>query len=130
MDRRTFIQLSAVGAVAVTVPQIHCRANPDNVLQFPGTLSSICDEKTICELGQAYIQNHPSENKSSRLQDLLLSNTDGKEMSSSTDTEALAVFLDKKIVADFKNANTVILKGWVLSLTEARQCALYSLTSA
>lgn len=130
MDRRSFLQLSAIGAVAITVPLIHCRANPDNVLGFPGTLSSICDEKTIRELGQSYIQKYPSENKSSKLQDLLLTGPDGNEISSSADTDTLATFLDKKIRADFKNTNTVILKGWVLSLTEARQCALYSLTSA
>ena len=29
-------------------------------------------------------------------------------------------------VNDFESGNTVIVNGWILSLTEARQCALYS----
>jgi hypothetical protein len=31
------------------------------------------------------------------------------------------------IQRDFAEGRTVLLDGWVLSVTEARQCALYSL---
>ncbi len=72
MDRRKFLQISAVGAVAITLPLVHCKPKPNDLLEFPGTLSSICDEKTIRELGQAYLQKFPAENKSSGLQDLLM----------------------------------------------------------
>jgi hypothetical protein len=37
--------------------------------------------------------------------------------------------IDKKKKEDFAKSNTVIVKGWVLSRTEARQCALYTLTA-
>jgi hypothetical protein len=35
-----------------------------------------------------------------------------------------------QIQADFAADRTVMLDGWVLSVTEARQCALFSLTPA
>jgi hypothetical protein len=31
---------------------------------------------------------------------------------------------------DFEKGRTVVLNGWILSLTEARQCALFSLVTA
>jgi hypothetical protein len=128
MDRRTFLQISAVGAVAISLPMVHCKPKPSDLLEFPGTLSSICDEKTIRELGQAYLIKFPGENKSSRLQDLLMEGHEGKN--GTDDADAIAAMLDKKIHEDFRISKTIIIKGWVLSLTEARQCALYSLTKA
>ncbi len=127
MDRRTFLQISAVSAVAISLPMVHCKAKPGDILEFPGTLSSICDEKTIREIGQAYLVKYPGDSKSSKLQELLMEGYDGK---SSDDADAITAMIDKKIHTDFRNARTEILKGWVLSLTEARQCALYSLTRA
>jgi hypothetical protein len=32
----------------------------------------------------------------------------------------------KQVRADFAEGHTVIVDGWLLSTTEARQCALYS----
>jgi hypothetical protein len=128
MDRRTFLQISAVSAVSITLPMVYCKPKPNDLLEFPGTLSSICDEKTIRELGQAYLRKFPGENKSSLLQDLLMEGHENKN--GTDDSEAIAAMLDKKIHEDFKTSKTVIIKGWVLSITEARQCALYSLTRA
>jgi len=130
MDRRTFIQLSAVGAVAISLPQLHCKPTPEGLLEFPATLSTICDEKAIKEIGSAYLQIFPEENKSSRLRQQLLKDIDGKEIASTSDVDILSLHLQKKIHEDFRTSHTVILKGWVLSLTEARQCALFSLTGA
>jgi hypothetical protein len=36
--------------------------------------------------------------------------------------------LDARIRADFAAGRTVTVQGWVLARTEARQCALFSLT--
>jgi hypothetical protein len=125
MDRRTFLQISAVGAVAISLPSVQCKPRPRDLLEFPGTLSSLCDEKTIRELGSAYLQKHPGENKTSTLEGLLLEGYTGK---GTEDVDAISAMLDTKIHTDFKYSRTIILKGWVLSVTEARQCALYSLS--
>jgi hypothetical protein len=130
MDRRTFIQLSAVGAAAISLPQLHCKPTPEGLLEFPTTLSTICDEKTIKQIGSEYLHTFPEENKPSRLRRQLLRDTNGKEIASTTDVDILTLHLQKKIHEDFRTSHTVILKGWVLSLTEARQCALFSLTGA
>ncbi len=37
--------------------------------------------------------------------------------------------MSEKVQADFDNGETVVVRGWVLSRTEARQCALFSLTN-
>lgn len=42
------------------------------------------------------------------------------------DNTQLAQLLEENIRNDYSSGNIVTLKGWVLSLTEARQCALYS----
>jgi hypothetical protein len=127
MDRRTFLQISAVGAVAISLPMVQCKTKPNELLEFPATLSSLCDEKTIRELGVAYLQKYPGENRNSTLQSLLLEGYAGK---GTEDEDAISAMLDNKIHTDFKNSRTVVLKGWVLSLTEGRQCALYSLSKA
>ena len=36
----------------------------------------------------------------------------------------------RRVRADFERGRTVTVLGWVLSVTEARQCALYSLRAA
>jgi hypothetical protein len=38
--------------------------------------------------------------------------------------------LDGLVRYDFAHGRTVVVDGWVLSVTEARQCALFSLLSA
>lgn len=128
MDRRTFLQISAVGAAAISLPMVYCKPKTNDLLEFPGTLSSICDEKTIREIGQAYLRKFPGENKSSRLRELLQEGRESK--GNADDADAIAAMLEKKIKDDFRSSQTIILKGWVLSLTEARQCALFSLTRA
>jgi hypothetical protein len=38
--------------------------------------------------------------------------------------------LEQQITVDYQSGNTVLLNGWLLSKTEARQCALFSLSKA
>ena len=38
----------------------------------------------------------------------------------------LEALLNQKIQQDFEAGRTVVVNGWVLSQTEARQCALFS----
>jgi hypothetical protein len=42
--------------------------------------------------------------------------------------ESLRVLLNRRIREDFRLGNTVSLKGWVVSLTEARACAFSALS--
>ena len=38
-----------------------------------------------------------------------------------------SAYLDQLVSADFRENRTIMIDGWMLSITEARQCALYSL---
>jgi hypothetical protein len=42
-------------------------------------------------------------------------------------TQELIYQIDHKIKQDFEAGRTVVIKGWVLSQTEALQCALFHL---
>jgi hypothetical protein len=68
-----------------------------------------------------------AETKENQLVDLLLTDTAGKSAPESTDSTFLETLMEQKIHRDFEIGNTVNVKGWVLSATEARQCALFSI---
>ena len=78
----------------------------------------------IKDAGKAYLKKTPAENDDNKLEQLL-ANDDA--IANSTDEKAIHEYLDKKIKHEFETGNTVLIKGWVLAVTEARQCALFSL---
>ena len=126
MKRRDFIQLSAFAAAATSFPLLHsCSpSTTENNLSKPLFLSRLFDEKTMKEAGKAYIKKTPTENNKKKLIQLL---SDNSSISESSDQNDILRYLDQKVKHDFETGNTVLVKGWVLSVTEARQCALYSL---
>ena len=100
MERRRFILLSFTAAAVVA----GCRSSQD--APGPGMLSSLCDEKTLHAIGRDYLQQHPAEKNRDVLKKLVL---------------------NKDVRHDFQTGNIVTIQGWVLSITEARQCALLTL---
>jgi hypothetical protein len=109
MKRSAFIFLTLAGTASLAIPSIGCRHEPDP-LAHPDFLSHVCDAATIARIGEAYRNQVPDEAQKDKLIGLLKAGIDPRH-----------------IQAEYAAGNTVILKGWVLSLTEARQCALYSL---
>jgi hypothetical protein len=81
-------------------------------LETPDFLSHICDTPTIRQLGAAYRAQTPAEATQETLITLLQPGITAQTIRS-----------------DYANGNIVTLRGWVLSRTEARQCALFSLDS-
>jgi hypothetical protein len=69
----------------------------------------------------------PVESKEDQLVDLLLIDETGKSISRSSDLSTINSLENQKIKHDFDTEKTIVVKGWVLSITEARQCALFSL---
>ena len=126
MQRRTFIHLSAYTALALTLPTIDgCGLNStDKVLSQPLFFSHLVDTKTINEAGLAYRKLFPAENSQSVLNKLLLGSN------ASNDKTMIQKQLVELVDQDFREGKIITAKGWVLSLTEARQCALYSILSA
>ena len=94
----------------------------------PVFLSHICDAKTLKEIGAAYREKFAGESNEKQLTDLLLTDSSNKIVPVNSEDAFISSLLEQKIKKDFETGRTVIVKGWILSETEARQCALFSLT--
>ena len=116
MKRRNFILLGAAGVAAVSIPtafHFFGDVEYDKALADPQSLSLIWDTQTIISTGNKYRLQTPAENTERSLVKKL---------------KADLLTLEEKIRKDFETGNTVIVDGWILSKTEARQCALFSIT--
>ena len=125
LDRRRFLQLSALGIVAA-VADSACSASsdrPDAAVDRPQLLAMLGPER-VRQLGAHYRASTPSENTVDALSAALSSGL-GLQIPFLKNGS-----LDGQIRDDFAAGRTVVVDGWVLSVTEARQAALFSLTPA
>jgi len=120
MKRRNFI-LFAGGALAVIAIANHFFANVDypRALALPGSLTPIMDSKELKELGLVYRSLIPDESRERTVAKRLMEKL-------SADDNAFTTSLDEVIKKDFAEGNIIEVRGWILSKTEARQCALFS----
>jgi hypothetical protein len=127
MQRRKFLHVSAVATTAIAITGISCKRHYPayyNVLDKPAKLSGICDLNTIRKIGMNYQLQTPVESSLDKLADLLSEDSAGNKISSSSDDLFIQNQISQKIKHDFETDNTVIVNGWVITVTEARQCAL------
>lgn len=131
MTRRAFV-LSVLGtAAAFFLSQIGCRekvSSKTTVLFMPAFLSLIIDENAIRKIGQAYISFAPNQTTESFLISKLMTDQNGKPLSRTLSASNISLALRKKIEQDFIKGQYLFVDGWVLSETEAQQCALFSLS--
>jgi hypothetical protein len=102
-----------------------CRTNRKGNMELPSFLAGIVEEKSIMEIGSGYCDSFPNEKDKEVLQRILLEGyADEKK-----DQNSIIIFLQEKVNRDFLEEvdKVVVINGWVLSRTEARQCALYFL---
>ncbi|HEV8507707.1 MAG TPA: hypothetical protein VGQ53_19990 [Chitinophagaceae bacterium] len=131
MKRRSFIQLSLYSGAAITISFFGCGTGSEVANKpwvQPQLLSHICDARTVREIGASYRQRFNSENHEKQLINILLTDSTNKIVPLSSEDTLINSLLEQKIQKDFETGNTVIIRGWILSVTEARQCALFSLT--
>ena len=124
MKRRKFILLSGLGLSAIAAPTWYYTSNTtsyDQLLIEPELLSHIWDGATIGKMGGAYRTQFPDENTAKQLGSFL-------SQYASTESTTTIESLRRQISEDFRQENTVMIDGWILSRTEARQCGLFSLT--
>lgn len=132
MRRRQFLQLSAMGGTVILVTGMSCNGRHPvsyDILGKPEELAQICDLKTLREIGMTYRAQTASEVDSDKLAGLLLTDSAGNPVSSASDQSYVQSLISNKINRDFETGNIVIVKGWILSVTEARQCALLFLNN-
>lgn len=121
-----------LGAAAFILPVAGCfHRGALKALSEPQVLMRLCDARTIQRMGEAYRNQVPSESEKEALSDRLLVSSSGNTLTEKekTDNSAIHAFLNKKILLDFEAGRIVTLRGWMLSQTEARQCAMFSLLS-
>lgn len=125
MQRRSFIHLSAFTTAALVMPFVNgCSYNQLNTEARPLFFSRLTDIKTILQIGEDYRKTHPTENNKNKLSELLLADAGLKTTTNDSTTRFM---LDNCVMNDFKTGKIITIKGWVLSITEARQCALFSI---
>ena len=79
----------------------------------PDLLDILDDEDAVRAIGLAYRRRFPAHDDAEALGGMLAAET--------------AKPLSTRVQADFAHGRTLQLNGWILSVTEARQCALYSM---
>lgn len=92
----------------------------------PRTLRPLFDDATIIRFGVAYRLIVPQEDRQQTLLELVGAEHDYGTGRSSNKVSGTIDMVDR-VKKDFKDNNIVTLDGWIISSTEARQCALTSI---
>ena len=129
LDRRRFLQLTAGGVVASFASAACARDGGEDddelTLARPDLLELLGAER-VRRIGQRYRAAVTSENSRAALR---------AAIAQSRRRGFLLPWIwhrsiEQQVRADFAAGRTVVVDGWVLSATEARQCALFSLVLA
>jgi hypothetical protein len=130
MKRRTFIYTGvAIAAVAGLGDLLFWNNEPKWRKQpflYPFILSNILDEESLRIIGNSYRIMKPDENSGAKLSKAIKSRM--STIQTVTNMENQATEIERNVEMDFKSNKLIIIKGWVISETEARQCALLSLS--
>lgn len=137
MERRLFLKTTAAGALALGLPQVICAGESNSIgtLLISSESLRLLGEANVRSIGQRYLSVRPDERDPDRLTERILSNLrPGLDSHHSRGRSTVAAFeianaLRRRVVEDFATRRTIRLDGWVLSITEARQCALFVLLS-
>jgi hypothetical protein len=124
LDRRRFLQLTAAGVVA-SLAESGCTGDAGEDAQslaHPALIEMFGPERAR-EIGTQYRARMPKENTAAALR-AAISNSRHKAFPWTGHRS-----IEDQIRDDFADGRTIVVSGWVLSETEARQCALYSLSA-
>ena len=112
--------MAAVGAVWTAT--VRGRApDPLAILATPQLLDVLRDEQAVRDLGRRYRMEVPAEDDVRALTQAIIAEP------YTTSPMPLGTRVTAEVRRDFAEGRTITLNGWILSVTEARQCALFSL---
>jgi hypothetical protein len=97
-----------------------------SLLARPRLLEIFHGERIVLDLGRTYRALIPGESERDTLARAIMGGTPGAA-SFEASPAAVTERIHHQVQYEFATGATVTLKGWVLSVTEARQCALCSL---
>ena len=121
LDRRQFLSATAAGAALTFIGATRVEHDAASVLHdlaHPELLGAL-GANTVREIGEAYRTLVPAESDHAALETVLRA-----------ELRAAHSTIDDPVHADFAAGRVIVVRDWVLSRTEARQCALFSLRSA
>ena len=128
MDRRQFLRVTAIGAVTgLSVPVVGAAARGAGdrtlrALAYPDLLAVLGAER-VHAIGVSYREATPAERDADALRTAIaIARTPEGAGGEHARLDSRAL-----VARDFADERTVLVDGWVLSVTEARQCALFSL---
>lgn len=129
MKRRKFLWYSTVISVSALFPLTGCEKDTelDDFISLPTTLSNIYNKETIISVGKAYLKMFPDEKNKNELETQLMKAFNVKRSVNQLNIKQFLEIIDDQIKVDFEENNIVIVDGWVLSKTEVRQCAYFSI---
>jgi hypothetical protein len=125
VDRRQFLRY--LGATAVSVANTGCKSGPGYDVQSlaqPDLLATLGIGE-VRNIGQRYRALNRSESDTNAIRSAILDSRPLAARLGMTNTPIATL-----VRADFEDRRTVVLDGWILSVTEARQCALLSSLTA
>jgi hypothetical protein len=127
MKRRNFIIYASTTAVVLPVAYyIEKHYWQSDPLVSPELLGKFCNIYELREIGKIYRAMKPEESQKEQLINLLLTNYKNQK-STTSDKLEISKMINQKIHDEFVANKTILIKGWFISITEARQCALISL---
>ncbi len=126
MKRRAFVVSAAT--LIITAPlasYFWFSKDTISILRKPEKLLKVCNNAELYSMGKYFLAENSDENSKEILTEKILGpiNSINKK-----NLESISDYIQRKIHHDFENLNTVTIQGWIISMTEARQCALLSLT--
>ena len=126
MDRRHFLSLASIAALGALASGCAPGAGYDaESLARPALLDALGTEK-VRAIGERYRETMRDERDARAIRAAIL---DSRPFGARF-LGAAAPPVAELVRADFANGRTVVVDGWVLAATEARQCALFSLLPA
>ena len=130
MDRRQFLFVTATSSFALSIPStagIFLDSPALFPLAQPELLTLLGDAQRVHDIGLAYRTQFPLENDPTTLAAII---EEECGLPGEQNGFPLQCQISRRVRSDFASRRTLQINGWILAVTEARQCALYSITSA
>ena len=124
MERREFVRSAGAGLAVVALGG-GCVGDGELVEIGAPTLTPVLGESAVRELGRRYMAQTPNERTHPALLQALRDALDRARRHWWQPTPSFAALITR----DFESGQTVFVDGWMLSVNEARQCAIFALTA-
>jgi len=125
MNRREFLFVAGAGAIGSTIAACAPDARYEtSALARPTLLGALGPDVTRA-IGAHYRAMTAGERNAESLRGAIMASRPWSARLTGHPPSVATL-----VTADFERGNAVVIDGWVLSATEARQCALFSLLTA